>query len=313
MLLLGACAGKSRANYADAGRSPSTIYFGFSPRDWPTSMNAVDQFEQDAGKHVAIIDIYEDWEDDDPPADVLANIHAHGSAVMITWQPKKYGDSDTPDFPLATIAAGDYDARVTRFARDLAALGYPVFLRFAHEMNDDGYSWGVGTHGQTAADYVAAWRHVHDLFTASGANNVIWVWSPYVVSAPGIDLASIFPGDAYVDWIGIDGYNSALQVSDWRSFSTIFAPAYQALTQLSARPLMIAETASTEAGDGGVMKAAWISEMLQAAIPSMPRIRAIFWYNVSEPPRAWPIESSGAAQSAFADGIASPRYRSTYP
>jgi mannan endo-1,4-beta-mannosidase len=317
-VLLAACTNGARAGSTVASPSAAParhgdVYFGFSPRDWPTSFNEVDRFEQDAGKHLAIIDIYEDWADEDPPTDVLAKIHNHGSTPMITWQPKKYGDPDTPDFPLAKIAAGDYDARITRFARDLAALHYPIFLRFAHEMNGDGYPWIVGTFGQTASDYVNAWRHVHDLFLVAGASNVVWVWNPMYESSHGTSFASIFPGDAYVDWVGLDGYNGGTRSGDWRSFSTIFSAAYQALTMLSSRPVMIGETASDEAGDGGAMKAAWIRDMLETAIPSMPRIKALLWYNVNEAPRDWQIESSMPAQIAFAMGIAAPRYLATYP
>ena len=53
---------------------------------------------------------------------------------------------------------------------------WPVVLRFAHEMNGHWYPWGA--HRTDPADFVAAWRHIHDVFRTVGATNVIWTWTP---------------------------------------------------------------------------------------------------------------------------------------
>ena len=287
----------------------SGIYFGYSPAEWPSS-TTISRFAADAGKSPAIINIYEDWEDTQPPAPVMAAIHANGSTPMITWQPQNYGAWTTPPYPLAQIAAGAYDAQIRQFATAVRNLGYPVFLRPAHEMNGDSYPWIVGTFGQTATDYINAWRHLHDLYASVGATNVVWVWCPDVDTEDNTSFSALYPGDAYVDWIGLDGYNWG--GGDWNSFSSVFSDAYQRLTALTSKPLMIAETGSVEAGDGGGLKAAWIADALDTTIPSMTRIKAICWFNVDEPPD-WRIESSAPVQAAFREGIANPRYLSHYP
>lgn len=81
----------------------------------------------------------------------------------------------------------------------------PVAISFGHEMNGHWYPWG--TKDTTAATFVKAWRHIHDLFQEEGATNVVWVWSPNVVNpVPSVKLEPYWPGDAYVDWVGIVGY-----------------------------------------------------------------------------------------------------------
>ena len=86
---------------------------------------------------------------------------------------------------------------------------------------------------------------------------------------------------------------------------------YDALTALApAKPIMIAETASTEVGGS---KAAWITDALQAQLPvSWPRVKAVLWFNwnheESNGTMDWVIESSASARAAFAAGISSPYY-----
>ena len=89
----------------------------------------------------------------------------------------------------ATSSPGSSIAYIRSWARALAAFDGPVRLRFAQEMNGDWYPWGAGTNGNTPAEFVSAWRHVHDIFAAAGATNVQWVWSP-VSGAP----SAVLPG-----------------------------------------------------------------------------------------------------------------------
>ena len=116
---------------------------------------------------------------------------------MIDW---RCGPSD------ADIIAGHDDALITNFATELAQLKAPVFLRWFYEFNfpfSPNYQSCIA--GLGPAGYAAAFRHIHALFTAAGANNVAFVWC---ISAAGQDQDWIkyYPGPAYVDWIAVDGY-----------------------------------------------------------------------------------------------------------
>src|SRR5437867_5422507 len=119
----------------------------------------------------------------------------HGRIPMITW-----GAHDT-----RALASGSQDAWIRSQARDIAALGQPVFLRFFHEFDSD-YRASIV---YSPADFIAAWRHVHDLFDQERATNVVWVWCPtswtFISKTPW--PPDYYPGDAYVDWVAADGYN----------------------------------------------------------------------------------------------------------
>jgi endoglucanase len=142
------------------------------------------------------------------------------------------------------------------------------------------------------------------VFRDAGAWNVRWVWC--IDAGLGkVALNRIYPGDDYVDWVGIDGYNWGLQhpESGWRSFDDIFSVAYRALCRLSQRPVMIAETASVELGGD---KAAWIANTFAALPERYSRVRAIAWFNELRPDGDFPVDSSPEALAAFREAIAAP-------
>ncbi len=155
---------------------------------------------------------------------------------MITWEPwsapagEKH-NAEQPDISLARIAAGDHDDYIRSFARQVAAYRGPVLIRLMHEMNGHWFSWGVGVNGNTAADFVAAWRHVHRVFAQEGAGNVSWVWSINNLESADAEaeVAPLYPGDRYVDWVATSGFNwgDAYDWSSWRDADAIFGSAYR--------------------------------------------------------------------------------------
>jgi beta-mannanase len=156
------------------------------------------------------------------------------------------------------------------------------------------------------------WRHVHRIFDTVGARNVTWVWCPNVNYADAVHpLRSLYPGNAYVDWTCLDGYNwgtNPLAPAGWHSFDETFRATYRVVTKDIAptKPLMIGETSSSEYGGS---KASWITDALTDQIPRhYPRVRALVWFNKNADGMDWIIESSPAAQAAFAAGIAAPLY-----
>ena len=209
------------------------------------------------------------------------------------------------------MIAGTFDSYIREFAEAARDWGHPFFLRFNWEMNGDWFPWSEGVNGNQPGEYVAAWRHVHDIFTAVGATNATWVWCPNVDPGQKLqDLASLYPGDDYVDWTGLDGYNwgtNPATPDGWKSFDQLFGSTYDAITETIApsKPMIIGEVGSTEYGGS---KAAWIAEMLEAAADRL-----------SEDPRPALVREvrrrNGLAdrdlprrRSAFAAGIQSTAY-----
>jgi hypothetical protein len=215
------------------------------------------------------------------------------------------------------IAAGNHDLVISAVAETIAGSGQSVFLTVHHEPENDP---GEGT----AEDYVAMWRHVHDLVESTldatgGGGDVVWVMNYQGHSTePDRDLvASFYPGEAYVDWIAYNPYNWAgcHDGATWRSFADVVEPLYEILTTdplfLDARgapkPLMIGETGTNEGG-GPRRKAQWLTEMADTLRDGeYPQLKAVVYFNHAQPvfcDRLW--DSSPAAADAFAEMATDP-------
>jgi len=177
-------------------------------------------------------------------------------------------------------------------------------------MNGNWFPWSEGVNGNQPGEYVAAWRHVHDIFASVGATNATWVWCPNVDPSGKLgDIGSDYPGDEYVDWTGLDGYNWGPSRGGWATFSQLYASTYHAITDSIApsKPLLIGEMGSTERGGS---KAAWIEEALAEIPTAFPKVRAMLWFDTFDDGMDWPIETSSAATSAFAAGVQDSAYQS---
>jgi hypothetical protein len=232
---------------------------------------------------------------------------ARGAIPVITWDPA-YSNSSAGTITNAAVAAGDYDAYLVASARATKAWGKTVLIRFAHEMNGDWAPWNRGVDGNTAETHIAMWRHVVEIFRAQGATNVQWVWSPNVNYLGRYPFDDLYPGDPYVDWVALDGYNS--QGTKWYSFDQIFRASYRAMRRLTSRPMLIAETASGE-GRTADSKASWIRRSFLRTLPQRyPRIRAVIWFDRASKEKDWRLQSSPASLGAWRQVVASPLYSS---
>jgi mannan endo-1,4-beta-mannosidase len=240
----------------------------------------------------------------------LNQAKSNGWVPMITVMP--IADGQTPNqfnnaYALSTFARGDHDVQARIWAQTLKGYGDPVLFRFAHDFNHGAYGWDIRNNGQTAQQYIDAWRHIHDVFIQEGATNVLWVWSPNVNWDGVHTFTEAYPGDAYVDWLGLDGYNwEGVNNTAAQTFHQIFDNSYNQITAISLKPLMIAETASHEVGivDGIHKKAVWITSAFgDTGISSLPRIKAVVWYNYNYDNAIWVINSSPESKNAFAQAV----------
>lgn len=253
------------------------------------------------GRRPAIVVSYKNWSVPpfDPPE--LRNVWKGGAVPMVTWEPQTASGRGVP---LRAIVAGRYDRYIRRSAEAAASWGKPIMLRFAQEMNGNWYPWGLGVDGNTPRQYRMAWHHVYWIFYNHGAGNVSWVWSPNENAGGGHPLAVFYPGDRFVDWVGIDGFCWGGTIG-WPSFTALFGGTYDRLTMLTSKPIMIAETGVGEAGGD---KAEWIRSALDRELPAFSHIRALVWFDDVDPKGDLRVDSSPASLAAFRDAIASPRY-----
>lgn len=287
------------------------IYYGVHVPS--RNLTQVTAFEGDARKAVAIVMWYQQWGMTDGSQNLQAEwmneVRTHGSIPLVTWEPwNPFQGVNQPAYALQQIIDGMYDAYILTWAQASIAWGHPYFLRFAHEMNGNWYPWSEQVNGNTAGQFVLAWQHVYNLFATQGVTNVTWVWCPNVAYPGSTPLQGLYPGDATVDWVGMDGYNwGSNQGHIWQPFSSVFQQTYQELLSITTRPIMIAETASAEQGGN---KASWITDAFVTQLPQhFPSVRAVTWFNENKE-TDWRIESSPTAQNAFATAIQSSLYAS---
>jgi hypothetical protein len=247
------------------------------------------------------------------PDEELQTIRSHGAIPFFSWSSQSIPSTEEqPDYQLGDVISGRYDAFIRDWARDAKRWGNRFFLRFNWEMNGDWFPWAEEANGNRRGEFVRAWRHVHDIFTEVGAGNATWVWCPNVDFEDRLqDLRSLYPGDDYVDWTCLDGYNSGTNPAKrdrWRTFDQLYRRTYDKIVNEIApsKPMVIGEIAATEQGGS---KAEWIADTLSTIPAEYPKISGLVWFDKFEKGMDWPIETSASAIDAFAKGIARPVYR----
>jgi hypothetical protein len=284
--------------------STYSYLYGGSWGNAPWDANTWNKFESNAGKKTSI----EHWSESSPWAHDFTYFKSTYDLVQNRGD-LNLVDMSSGSVPLRDIANGLYDSSLKTWAQQAAAWGHPFFLRFDSEMNGNWEPYSPGVNGNTAADFVNAWKRFHDLANQAGATNITWVWCPNRESGVTSPLEQLYPGDTYVDWTGIDGFNKNTSV--WSSFSSVFSPTYNHLLQLApTKPIMIAEVSSQETGGS---KASWITDALSTQLPTyFPRVEAFVWFNwriyQNSTWNSFEIESSASSQQAFHNGIASSYY-----
>jgi len=241
----------------------------------------------------------------------------NGRIPLISW-----GGDDVIE-----IVNGKFDAAIDAAATRLQALGAPFFLRWFWE--PDGTRASKASISHTPADYIKAWRYIHDRFAKDGNTNAVWVWCPVSLDfyppsgqtssdptlAPNhainpVGAQPYYPGDDVVDWICADGYNWAPNKPGTRyeSFQELFQAFYNWALPHN-KPLMVGETGVQENNPGD--KAKWISAMHVSLTQHYPNIVAWLYFdteNANGLNNEWWLESSPEAYQAWKAMAADPYF-----
>lgn len=267
--------------------SAQAIQLGAYTPGAPADAKALAAYTQMVGRQPDIVMWFRDFGQPLMWSNEMANLRATGQTPMISWMPYQQ--------KLSSIASGAYDSYLHESAKIAKSWGGPLQIRFAHEQNGDWFPWGAGSSSPT--EFVDAWRHIVSIFRADGATNVKWVWSPNIQEGSKYPIAPTFPGDEWIDYVGLDGYNWGNKWGEgYSAFDTVFGASYGIVTQLSTKPVLITETSASEnSGD----KAQWIKTGFMSLLPKLfPRIEAVVWFNrVQEDD--WRINSSQASLDAY--------------
>src|SRR6202451_1073816 len=251
----------------------------------PVALGRVQTCAAGAGANPTLIGEYMAW---NKPMDTqaAANAWSYGALYYMVWEPY--------DTSVAAIADGRSNAYITSVARQVRALNQPVAISFGHEFNGNWYPWGIT--GTTADDFVTAWRLIHRLFAKADARNVIWIWNPNVIDAePQLDLASYYPGNAYVSWVGITGYFSTTGPD---TFAGLYGPTMQEIRGFTNKPFIIAET-SVETGPDEVTAA----QNLVSGGRQAPDGLGFLWFNSQNLGVDGQLQPRPSVQSPIAGGL----------
>ncbi|WP_173076959.1 glycoside hydrolase family 26 protein [Phytohabitans rumicis] len=261
---------------------PDKKFLGVAIDGAPTDMSKIEGFATRVGKKPNLIAIYESF-DDAFAISEARKAYEYGALPVIRWEPFKP--------TLVDIAAGKQDHYILTFAESIRTLNLPVVLTFAHEMNGDWYSWG--RQNNSPADFVAAWRHIHGLFARAAVKNVIWAWTPNVINPmPNVKLKPYYPGDQYVDWVGMDGYYTH---KGKKTFDTLFEPTMKQIRAFTKRPFLIVETAA----EPGSSRPAQIADLFEG-IADRPDVLGLVWFN-NDGSGKWNIDRDAASMRSFRD------------
>ncbi|EMA49248.1 MULTISPECIES: glycoside hydrolase family 26 protein [Halococcus] len=254
----------------------------------------------------------------------LTNVWEAGHVPMISWQPFVPERQQTSEAIEREIAEGEYDDQLAEWASLLESWARPrgdqtrgrrFYFRPAHEMNGSWFPWsavdssriestpvpvedtGNATGGEnptagTPQDYVEMWRRLYDAFdeTDLDETDVQWVWAVNAEQVPSyLQTERYYPGDEYVDWVGIDGFNrgGTESYSSWQSPTQLFDPMLGRLRELTDKPMALTEFASTSVvgGEGGTeprpaRKAEWIESAFTYVEEN--DIKMTCWFNVDK-------------------------------
>lgn len=191
-----------------------------------TSMDDLQPWETATGEHPAVIAIFTQFGAKFPLWAIKLALKAHAVPLV---------QLDPNGSPLAAIAHGAYDRQLRAYNAAIRSVNDPVFLSFGHEMNGVWYSWGCGK--ASPKMFRAAWRHIHAMITAP---HVLWMWTVNDMwHGDPCPLRPWYPGAAYVNWVGIDGY---LRLSAG-NFTSAFGLTLPRLHRIArGKPMLLAES-----------------------------------------------------------------------
>jgi uncharacterized coiled-coil protein SlyX len=308
---------------------PGSPYFGMYTQQAPFNWATYDATTAEIGAQTNMVGYFQGW-DQAFRADAVTRSWQHGQLPFLTWESRPIDDGNdvinAPAYSLPRILAGDFDGYLHQFAHGVAATGLPVAIRLDQEMNGVWYPWaetdgsGASINGNSAGQFVQMWRHVHDIFEQEGANaNVIWVWSPNRVDnlptshQSAAYTASLYPGDGYVDWVGMSAYlRPPYTAGQSFTFDATFGRTLAQLRALTDKPILLSEVGASET-EGH--KPAWVTSFFQGLNdPANTDIIGFAWFDMAvtsyvegvRQTNDWRIDSRPDTLAAFVAGLTAP-------
>jgi hypothetical protein len=246
------------------------------------------------------------------PTATVEALQAQGVTPVIWWLPMTPGDRGDGTYSrYRRILAGRHDAYIRAWAQAARAAGEatgrPIVLRFAHEATGKWFAWSIHRFDNSRRNYLAAWRYIWKIFRAQGAlEHVRFMW------ATVWPKEWAYPGDRYVDYVGITVLNFGAQ-RRWKSAEELLRNRVRASLLFTKKPIFVAEMASHYRGGD---KARWLKEGYVKAYRKHPKVAAIMYLDTDEPHREagqpdWRLvlPRDGSAMAAYRAIAASAKFK----
>lgn len=268
------------------------VHLSLDDHNGNTRQESMANFEALVGRPMGEDRVFYLWDDAWPTADDWSDVAA-GRLLYISWDA---GTRDGGCVQWGDIASGRYDATID--AQADAIRGLPPFIfSFGHEpMTAVPKHISCGTY----ADYINAYRHVHDRFVADGITNVTYAFTVTAQSFTKQNAENYYPGDDVVDLIASDGYNwfgCDFHPGPWRTFQQVFQDMYGFGVQHN-KYMWVAEYGTGEDPSNVNAKAQWFSDAGDQ-LKRWPLIKGVSYFNVGGGDCARYVDSSPESLASF--------------
>ena len=198
------------------------------------------------------------------PETAVKTIHSAGKIPFIRMMPRTDFDVGGPDpnYTMQKIIDGTFDTALTQWAIDAAKTNIPLLVEFGTEVNGNWFPWNGQYNGAGETTgygdlnlpdgperFRDAYRHIINICNNNGANNITWFFHVDAYDMPDAQwnrIENYYPGDDYIDWLGVSVYGPQESKDDYQDFVEIMNDVYPTLINLSDKPIAILEFAVTE-------------------------------------------------------------------
>lgn len=272
---------------------------GITGEEDDITLNDVTSYETTVGKSTAWIYFSHNWYKSRAfPLATATMIRNHGATPYMRLMLRGSADNlPNRPFQLNKIIRGRFDTDLRAWARDARDFGSPIIVEYGTEMNGSWFPWNGKWNGGKIRDeygnpnfpdgperFRDAYRHIIDVMRDEGADNLTWVFHVNDSDFPPRGwnrFENYYPGDAYIDWLGVSVYGAQMPLDDWcDAFRDSLDAAYPRLAALApTKPIFVLEFGVTD-GNALCDQAAWAHDALADLTSGRwTRVKGFSWWN----------------------------------
>ncbi|VAW10567.1 hypothetical protein MNBD_BACTEROID03-1777 [hydrothermal vent metagenome] len=297
------------------------------------SQNRIAAYEALAGKNITWAYFSNNWTAEKGgikfPKNEVETINGQGKVPFIRMMPRSNFDEGGPDpvYTMDAFLSGQFDADLEQWARDAKAFEKPLLVEFGTEVNGEWFPWNAKWNGSDSKNYGDAnlydgmekfrdaYRRIINICSEQGAKNITWFYHADAFSDPNEEwnnAKGYYPGDDYIDWIGISVYGAQTpddySEDDPWSFEEALSDSWNDIKAISpqGKPIAILEWGVIDYPK--TKKAQWISDAIKTMSSNgkfYPDIKAIsYWHeNFDGDTVNLRIDSSPESLAAYKEAV----------